>query len=132
MSEAPVRTKTYRTVVEQISYVEVEPTINEDAQDQIAAALPTPGTLPPAKGARTADLIQWRVQPTEVAEWATQVVDGAHFVFGCPRGQIAGAILRIARNHADELAELLQQWAGVPEDQIKAMVWAQMKATTLG
>lgn len=93
-------------------------------QDNDAKAMPAQ--------ARAGDLLQVRVQPPGVGEWANNVINGASFAFNCSKGHIMGALLLIARSRPDEFATLLEEWAGEPTEQIRQMVWQQLKDNELG
>lgn len=99
--------------------------------DTEAPTRPADATSGMAATSSRGDLVQARVQPAELAEWFNTVVDAGAFVFQESKGKLAAAVLLIARNHVDELIELLELWAGAPADPMRRMLWDQLKSTEL-
>lgn len=83
-------------------------------------------TMAPLQSA--GDLVQVRVQPPSVGEWFNEFLQQAEFALGIRKGDVAGAILLIARMHSDELFDLLERFAGAPTVKAKRIVWEALIA----
>jgi hypothetical protein len=121
--------------------VDADETQREDTQ-QSPASVPATTTVKTVSHRSTAraaaqamaprveagDLVQVRVQPPELGTWINQLLDGACFAYDTRRGDIAGALFVLIRNHIGEFFQVMEEWGkGEPEEFVRRQVWTMLK-----